>query len=802
LADALELADEERAAFLEAARCVARDSRTPLLNAPNLPTSGLYQLPAAPTPLLGRADDLAQLVQLVRQTSDRLITLVGPPGVGKSRLALAAAEALHSHFTHGVAFVELAALDDPADVAPLIASRLGVYSDDAEAAVAEYIKNRMLLLVLDNFEHLPCAAPLVARLLTAGSQLVVLVTSRTPLRLRAETRFPVTPLALPGATRVAAVATAPATRLFCERASAVAPTFALTVANAQHVTALCRRLDGLPLAIELAAARSDQLTPEALLASLHVALDTSNGSFADLPAHQRTLHAAIAWSERLLAPQARDSFARLGVFRGSFNITAAAAVGATHLDTLVEASMLQVVDIDRFRLLETLRAYAAKRLSAHPDATEVHARHARHYASGVETVGQLLDTSVAGAVMAQLDADFPDLRAVIQWSPTGDGGVAAARIIAALRVYWLSRGAVREVGLIESLLNPDAVHAIPPALLARTLLTVGYVASQRGESNAPAHIERGLTLARRHGTAADVALGLILQGMLCRFPGNMDHCVAILTEAMNIARELDSPVLLAYAVNQLGCMYSVQGQFRQALPLLEEAVRLAQCANEQIMVHRYRCDLGEALRAMGDHSQARRIFEALLKELGHAGDATATWEAHLRLATLNLAEGDLHAARHGLDAAARIVQEMGIRYGHIIVLCRRGYLALAQGDGDGARAALTTAYEASVTAYSVEDMAIALAGLARLALDDDPVRAARLCGVSEGITARFALREDRQARRMRDVVRAKLRETEHELADAASQMVIERIPKVSFPTALLARDTLRLDRVVAAALRG
>lgn len=800
LADALGLVGEEHTVFLHMARPAAVPT-TVAASTPAPPPVAPGWLPAAPTPLIGRADDLARLVPLILHTPGRLVTLVGPPGVGKSRLALAAVEALQAHFSDGAYFLELAALDDSADVAALLAARFGVQGEDREAAIANFVGSRALVLALDNFEHLLAAAPLVARLLRAGPRLVILATSRVPLRLRAETRFFVEPLALPRTVGLVAAAVAPATRLFCERAGAVAPSFTLTAANVAHVVSLCQRLDGLPLAIELAAARSDELEPEALLASLDVGLSALDGGFADLPAHQRTIHTTIAWSERLLPASARDSFLRLGVFRGTFDMTAAAAVGAQHLDVLVTAGLLQANGDGRFQLLETLRAYAAERLASAPDAADIHARYAAHYAALAETAGPLLAGATAPATLAHLDAELPNLRAAIGWSREGDGGVAAARITAALRVYWLSRGAVREGRLVEPLLVSNAVHAIPPALLARTLLTVGYLASQQGEYNAMEQIERGLALAREHSTLEDVALGLTLKGMLSRFPGNLARCVTILTEASAAARKARSPLLLAYAINQLGCAYCIHGRYREALPLLEEAVTLARQAQEQVMMHRYRCDLAEALRAMGDLGEAQRVLVTLLNELGADGDSTARWEALLRLATIDLEEGQLDAAGQRLGEVTRIVQKMGISYGRVLVLRWQGYVALARGDRAGARATLTVAYERIIELYGIEELAAILVGLAHVWLTSDPARAARLCGASEGIVARFALREDRQAERLRRAVRGELRDAEHEFADTAAHIVVDRIPEVSFPTALAARDTVRLDQVVAAALR-
>ncbi|WP_298820348.1 ATP-binding protein, partial [Chloroflexus sp.] len=413
LADALGLRGEERGALLDAVRF----QRLPATNAGNGASAGgvLHtRLPVAPTPLLGREAALSELTRLIRSGSTRLITLVGPPGVGKSRLALAATWAAQSTFVDGAYFVELAELDDPSAVAAKIALRLGITGEDVEAAILSFLSQRSLLLCLDNFEHLTTAAPLLARILAVAPGIIILVTSRVPLRLRAETRVRVKPLALPTKRHLSAVVSAPAIRLFCERARAVEPSFTLNAANVEAVTSLCHFLDGVPLAIELAAARIDTLEPAAILAGLRDNLDDLDSGFADLPAHQRSLNATIAWSERMLSPVAQLSFARLGVFRGAFDATAADALGVAELDQLVEAGLVQSGERGQFRLLETIRVYADTRLQNLPDSAVTYLRHAAHYAAFAEAAGPMLEGASAASILGQIDDNLPNLRAAIR----------------------------------------------------------------------------------------------------------------------------------------------------------------------------------------------------------------------------------------------------------------------------------------------------------------------------------------------------------------------------------------------------
>ena len=316
-----------------------------------------HNLPAQPTALIGREQELATLHELLTDAETRLTTLVGPGGTGKTRLALQAAAEVLDHFPDGVWWVPLATVADPELVPQAIATPLGVRESPVESlleSVAAHLRSRQILLLLDNLEHLLAAAPRIERLLDDAPQLAILATSREPLRLRAEREFPVDPLPLPqedSRVSLSEALAAPAVRLFLERAQAVKPSFALDAHNVTEVVAICRRLDGLPLAIELAAARVRMLPPAALLARLHQRLAVLTGGARDLPPRQQTLRAAITWSYDLLLPPERTFFARLGVFAGGCTLEAAEAVCSAAgglpldllegIDSLVQKSLLR-----------------------------------------------------------------------------------------------------------------------------------------------------------------------------------------------------------------------------------------------------------------------------------------------------------------------------------------------------------------------------------------------------------------------------------------------------------------------------
>jgi len=372
----------------------------PAIDAPSQPPPiRASNVPIPPTPLIGRADEVAAAAMRLRQQDVRLLTLTGPPGVGKIRLGLALAESLRDDFADGVHFVALAPLRDPALVASTIGHVLGVHEIGDQTyfeALRAFLQNKSLLLLLDNFEHLLDAAPLLADLLSSCAHLKVLATSRAALQLRAERRWPVAPLALPDPaqrTAITAVARAPAVALFVERAQAVAPAFTLSEANAATIAAICARLDGLPLAIELAAGRLSLMAPATLLAQLMHQLDLLNSGSRDLPAHQRTLRAAIGWSYELLPAQAQRLLRTLGVFAGGCTLEALAAVSDSAADgmhvlmqgieTLVHQHLAQpdtASDDDRrFTIFEAIREYALERLAESDEIELLQRRHANYY---------------------------------------------------------------------------------------------------------------------------------------------------------------------------------------------------------------------------------------------------------------------------------------------------------------------------------------------------------------------------------------------------------------------------------------
>ncbi len=441
-------------------------------------------LPIPPTPLVGRERGLAAACGALLDEGVRLLTLTGPPGVGKTRLALAAGAALAPAFPDGLWFVPLAAVADSTLVAGAVAAAVGV-PDAGDRALperlAEALGSRRALLVLDNFEQLMAAAPLVAALSAACPELRVLVTSRRPLRLLGERELRVPPLAVPRppapgggvAPRPTDDPPTPAVVLFLQRARDARPDAVLTGQDAEAVAEVCRRLDGIPLALELAAARLRHLTAPALLALLAPALPLLTGGARDLPARQRTLHDAIAWSYGLLEPDERAFFRRLGVFVGGCSIEGAAAIagdwpapdagGAAsrpadaarpaarlaaleQLAALVDHGLVQPGPAGdaRFGLLETVREYALERLVDSGELEAARRRHALHFLGLAERAAGAMHGTHQGAWLERLERERGNLRAALDWAIARGEAGPGARLVVALRWFWEIRGGATE----------------------------------------------------------------------------------------------------------------------------------------------------------------------------------------------------------------------------------------------------------------------------------------------------------------------------------------------------------------------
>jgi predicted ATPase/class 3 adenylate cyclase len=562
-------------------------------------SGGANGLPAAPNRTIGREDDVRAIADRLLVDGVRLLTLTGPGGVGKTRLALEVARAVKAEFGHGAWFVSLAALQRPEDVAAAVVTTLAIIvlsGESDEQAAERFLGAKHLLLVVDNFEHVLGAVPFIGRLLSACRALTVLATSREPLGLQAEERHPVAPLALPARTKTLdaeALAGVDAVALFCARARVRDPDFALDDGNAPSVAEICRRVDGLPLAIELAAARCGLLSPDEIAQRLQGALGALGSGTRDAPARQQTLRATIDWSHELLSDPEKQCFARFAVFAGGATVDAAETIthaGLDTLDDLAEKSLL-VVHRDahthsRLEMLETIRAYATERFASTPDEQAVRERHYLHYLALAQRHGteRALWGANAKDDLTRLDAEIDNLHAALGWAIGQADVEGALALAAALGCYWLTRNRYAEaVDWIDQALNLPGAGAHPAlrVLALRTKSRCLWQMGRRGEQ--PAIMAELEATARRLGDPVTLSRALQLRAQHAINIERLDVADAVADEALRWARVADDEWEVAEASRGKAVAASNVGDLRErvdgAASLLSDAGNVHQLAS-------------------------------------------------------------------------------------------------------------------------------------------------------------------------------------------------------------------------------
>jgi predicted ATPase/DNA-binding SARP family transcriptional activator len=679
----------------EYARLLPREAPVDALPRASAP---YHRLPAESTPLIGREAEVAVLRERLARPEVRLLTLTGPGGGGKTRLAIAAAAAALSHFPDGACLVDLAPIRDPALVVGAVARALGVpEARDAPPAeaVARALRDMRALLVLDNCEHVLPAATDVAALLAACPHLVVLATSRAPLRLSWEHEFAVPPLAAPDPARLPpldALAGVPAVALFCARARAASRAFALAPENAPAVAAICARLDGLPLAIELAAARVRTLPPAAIAARLAAPLDLLIGGGRDRLDRHRALRDAIGWSHDLLQPGDRGLFRALGAFAGGGTAEAIGAVaGVTTgeaeaaLERLAEQSLLAPADGHggerRFTLLETIREYAAEQLAAAGEQGAVAERHAAYFLALAERAEpELAEGPAQIPWLARFDAERPNLGAAFRWLLGRADHERALRLAAALWQLWSTRHLREGLDWLERALAAPPGREGTPVTRAKARKIAGELALfLRDNARARRHLRASVALYRRLGDDRHLGDALGSLGWTALFAGRSARAAPLLEESARLARAAGHRAVLAWALNGLGRLAGARGEHERAVALLAESLALHRERGDALAVATQLADLGTLACERGDHARAATYHAESLAGFRAMGDTLHTAVALASLGLVAESRGDHAGAATRYAESLAVLHDLGdhprvaeTTYRLALALCRAG----------------------------------------------------------------------------------------------------------------------------------
>ncbi|HEY6407797.1 MAG TPA: tetratricopeptide repeat protein [Ktedonobacteraceae bacterium] len=653
LSGALSLSEQQRALFLAAAR---PELKTPVA----VPSaSAPIRVPLPPTRLIGREQERSHALALLQGVDVRLLTITGPGGVGKTRLALQFAHDLSTHFTDGVAFVALASVLDAAFVPATIAEALGLREEadsSPEKQVCDFLSARHFLLVLDNFEHLMEAASFVADVLATCPHVSILVTSRMPLRLRAEHIFPLAPLMDNDAVK-----------LFQARAQAVRPGGTYEVAA---VSAICERLDRLPLAIELAAMQIRVLSLPELLERLTHRLSLLHEGGRDLPERQQTMRRAIAWSYELLTKPQQRCFRALGVFVGGWAFPAVHPIGFADgeigpddvlllLAALVDASLVQVnmpsQGVTRFEMLELMREYALERLQAAGEEEACRRRHAAYYAQLGETIGPF--GPVEEADWLRLVQEFPNVHAALQWAQARREAMLGLRLATAFGRFWVSRGQMSEAEFwYERMLALDGLAGGQEAryvLRAEALMGLGQVLLNLGKmERAEAAAKEGLRRSVPGGDHSGMSAAYAILGQIAQMRGRVDEAATFFVKSDEHAKRSGIESLLGMASRNLANLALMQGDYVRATALFEERLASARSSGVVWVVANITTLLGYLAGSQQNYPLAKARYREALALFRSFGNPTYTAWCLEGLAATLCAEGQYAQAVHLCAASA------------------------------------------------------------------------------------------------------------------------------------------------------
>jgi predicted ATPase/DNA-binding XRE family transcriptional regulator len=793
LADALGLSEDDRAVLAESMPGRSRPASASPAATPAPP------LPSVPTTLIGREQELADVTRLLTTEPTRLLTLTGPGGVGKTRLALEVAQCLSAAYQGRIRFVPLAPLSDPDLVLPTVAQAFGVAqagTTTSSELLATFLAGHRWLLVLDNAEHVLSFVPGLAELLMSCPTLVVLVTSRAPLRIRAEHEYPLRPLQVPDLSHLPTVAEVEhisSVQLFVERAQAAAPSFTLTQANCAAVAAVCRRLEGLPLALELVAARVRLLSPTEVLARLDRLLPLLVGGPRDLPQRQQTMSAAINWSSELLSPIEQALFRRLSVFAGGWTLGAAESVAAWGeiqaedtfdlLAGLVEQSLVVAEshpdDASRYRMLEPIRQFAESRVEAEGEHDTLLNRHLTWCLNLAQQAAQELRGPAQGQWLNRLEHEHDNIRVALAWSiQAGNRITDGLQLAVAIWRFWSTRGHLSEGRRwLESALSSDV--AVPDALRAEGFNAAGNLARDQGEHAESQRLhDASLELRRRLGDTRGVAVSLNNLGTVALDQGLYVRATELYDEALALFREVAQDWEIGIAVHNLGLVLGRRGEYERASQLMDEALGIWERVGDATQRARSLDAMGEAARRQGEIERATTLHEqslALRQQLGETRGIALTLR---NLGLIARDRGDHERAMQLLQQSLDLHQRIGDKRGMAITLAALADVARQQHDPARAQ----QLYDEAITMHAQlqirEELPACLFGIAAIISADEPERAVRLLGASTAI-------REAMGQALPDVERREL----EELATALRR----RLPAAEFQRHWSAGAEMRLE---------